>query len=109
MPGASAIGYFANPPMRKLPNAAERHVAAVTAPSGIPASARIDGFTKMMYGIVRLWNTRKLLKVNRSAESWTRQLRLPGLRVLDHWEKMGQQPSDPVASLFYLQYPHDHG
>src|SRR4051812_23168256 len=52
MPGARAIGYFAKPPIRKLPNAAERHVAAVTAASGIPASARIDGFTKMMYAIV---------------------------------------------------------
>src|SRR5471030_228800 len=52
MPGASAIGYRANPPIRKLPAAAERQVAAVTAANGIPASCRMAGLTKTMYAIV---------------------------------------------------------
>src|SRR5262245_21421035 len=52
MPGASAMGYLARPPIRKLPTAAEIHVAAVTAANGIPVSCRIDGFTKTMYAIV---------------------------------------------------------
>src|SRR4051794_11541119 len=52
MPGASAMGYFANPPIRKLPAAAERQVAAVTAARGMPVSWRIAGFTKMLYAIV---------------------------------------------------------
>jgi hypothetical protein len=34
--------------MRKLPTAAERQVAAVTAASGIPVSCRIAGLTKTM-------------------------------------------------------------
>jgi hypothetical protein len=52
MPGASAMGYRARKPIVRLPNAAERHVAAVTAATGIPVSDRMDGFTKMMYAIV---------------------------------------------------------
>src|ERR1044072_4203678 len=46
------MGYFAKPPIKKLPIAAERHVAAVVAAAGMPASCRIPGFTKMMYAIV---------------------------------------------------------
>src|SRR3954451_24065978 len=52
MPGARAIGYLAKPPMRKLPKAAERQVAAVTAARGMPVSCSIDGFTKTMYAMV---------------------------------------------------------
>lgn len=52
IPGASAIGYRATIPIIRLPNAAEMQVAAVTAASGIPASCRIDGFTKTMYAMV---------------------------------------------------------
>jgi len=48
MPGASAMGYLAKPPMRQLPMAAEMHVAAVTAASGMPVSCRIAGLTKTM-------------------------------------------------------------
>ena len=52
MPGASAMGYRANPPIRKLPAAAERQVAAVTAASGMPVSWRMAGLTKTIYAIV---------------------------------------------------------
>ena len=52
MPGASAMGYLAKPPMRQLPTAAEMHVAAVTAASGMPVSCRMAGLTKTMYAIV---------------------------------------------------------
>ena len=38
--------------MRMEPKAAQRQVAMVTAAMGIPVSARIEGFTKMMYAIV---------------------------------------------------------
>jgi hypothetical protein len=38
--------------MHKLPKAAERHVAAVTAASGMPVSCRMEGFTKTIYAIV---------------------------------------------------------
>src|SRR5215467_9230053 len=38
--------------MQRLPNAAERHVAAVTAVNGMPASCRMEGLTKTMYAIV---------------------------------------------------------
>ena len=48
IPGAIAIGYRATAPIRILAKPAEIQVAAVTAAAGIPASARIDGFTKMM-------------------------------------------------------------
>jgi hypothetical protein len=53
MPGARAIGYRAKIPIARLPNAAERQVAAVTAAAGMPVSLKIEGFTKMMYAIVR--------------------------------------------------------
>src|SRR5687768_18265456 len=49
---ASAIGYRANAPIMMLPSAADKHVAATTAVNGMPVSARMDGFTKMMYAIV---------------------------------------------------------
>src|ERR1700730_2793140 len=52
MPGAIAIGYRATNPIIRLPNAAAKQVAAVTAAIGIPASNRMDGFTKTMYAIV---------------------------------------------------------
>src|SRR5580765_4690101 len=52
MPGASAMGYFAKPPIKKLPMAAERQVAAVTAASGMPVSCRMAGLTKTIYAIV---------------------------------------------------------
>src|SRR5437764_3003360 len=72
MPGASAIGYFANPPIRKLPIAAEIQVAAVTAASGIPASCKIAGFTKTIYAIV--------MKVVNPARISVRQVALSGLK-----------------------------
>ena len=53
MPGAIATGYRAIAPIRMLAKPADRHVAVITAPTGMPASARIDGLTKMMYAIVR--------------------------------------------------------
>jgi hypothetical protein len=42
--------------MRQLPTAAEMHVAAVTAASGMPVSCRIAGLTKTMYIQVSFWN-----------------------------------------------------
>ncbi len=48
MPGASAMGYRATMPIRMEPKAAEMQVAAVTAVSGTPASARMAGFTSTM-------------------------------------------------------------
>src|SRR6476620_3405300 len=69
MPGASAIGYFAKPPIRKLPKAAERQVAAVTAARGMPALARIDGLTKMMYAIVMKVVIPAKISVRQSAPS----------------------------------------
>ncbi len=60
------MGYLANAPISKLPIAAERHVAAVTAGNGIPASCRIEGLTKTMYAIV--------MKVVKPARISVRQL-----------------------------------
>jgi hypothetical protein len=39
-------------PIRIVANAADKHVAANTAGTGIPASFRIEGFTNTMYAIV---------------------------------------------------------
>ena len=52
MPGASAIGWRAQKPISKQPNAAATQVAAIAAAKGTPASARIVGLTKTMYDIV---------------------------------------------------------
>jgi hypothetical protein len=39
--------------MRTVPNAAERIVATMEGPLGIPADSRIAGLTMMMYDIAR--------------------------------------------------------
>jgi hypothetical protein len=52
-------------PIRIDPNAADRHVAAVTAGKGIPACARMAGFTRTMYAMVT--------KVVRPAKNSVRQ------------------------------------
>ena len=56
--------------MRKLPNAAERHVAAVTAPKGMPASCRIAGLTKTMYAIVMNVVMPARISVRQLVRSW---------------------------------------
>ena len=53
MPGASAIGRFAQRPIMKQPIAAAKQVATKTAPLSMPASASIAGLTNMMYAMVR--------------------------------------------------------
>src|SRR5258708_39582872 len=52
IPGASAMGYLAKPPIRKLPAAAERHVAAVTAARGMPVSCRMAEVTQTKDALV---------------------------------------------------------
>ena len=70
MPGASAMGYLAKPPIRKLPAAAERHVAAVTAARGMPVSCRMAGLTKTMYAIVMNVVNPARISVRQSAPSF---------------------------------------
>ncbi len=50
--GATAIGRFAYSPMSKLPKTADKMVATVLGPGGIPAKLRIAGFTTRMYAMV---------------------------------------------------------
>src|SRR4051794_22148744 len=66
------MGYLAKPPIRKLPIAAEIHVAAVTAESGMPVSCRIAGFTNTIYAIV--------MNVVTPARISVRQVALSGLK-----------------------------
>ena len=53
MYGAMAKGRRAYRPITTVPNAAERIVATMEGPFGIPAASRIAGLTMMMYAIVR--------------------------------------------------------
>src|ERR1700687_4618870 len=85
MPGASAMGYLANPPIRKLPMAAERHVAAVTAANGMPASCRMAGLTKTIYAIVMKVVNPARISVFQSAPSfWNSKYRSRRGRMVLH-------------------------
>ena len=53
MPGAMAKGTLAQTPNNKVPKMALKAVTVIRASFGIPASARILGWTAMIYDIVK--------------------------------------------------------